>query len=157
MDVLATILRDLGFLLYGGPLVAFAILVPLAGRLTRGEPWHVVRTWQAWGPGLGLSLGACVFGALWRHWLRHGAFSWGWASGPERLELAAWLAFFALWVSNIKLEIWTLEPLRKLDRDLEVKDPAAYRAALPAVRRHLAVHAALVVLVLVLAVVAEAA
>ena len=154
---LALLLRDLGFLLYGGPLVAFAILLLVVERVPGIAPWELVRSWRAWGPGLGLALGATVLGALSAHWLRRGAFSWGGDSLGQQLELAAWLAFFLLWLSNIKLEIWTLEPLRRLDRAGALEDPDAYRAALPPVRLHLALHAGLVLIVVVLSRLAESA
>lgn len=155
MSTAATILRDLGFLLYGGPLVAFTILVLFAGRLTGDRPWRLVRTYQAWGPGLGVSLGVTVLGALTMHWLEHGAFRWTWATPAEAWSTAAWVAFFLVWVSNLRLEVWTLEPLRKLDRDGVVSDEDAYRKRLGPVQAHMIGHSLMVVVVLVLKTIAE--
>lgn len=155
METAADLLRDLGFLLYGGPMVAFTVLVLLADALPSMRPWDIVRAFRAWGPGFGLALGTCVFGALAGHWLRRGGFVWGWQTAAEKLELAAWLVFFALWVSNVKLEIWTLEPLRKLDPPAGVSDPDAYVRALGPLRRHMVAHAAMVLAVVVLAEVAR--
>ncbi len=152
----ALALRDLGFLLYGGPLVAAAFVVGLVDRVPGLSPWGAVRAVRAWGPGLGLSLGACILGALSAHWLRHGAFVWTWGSPVEQVGLAAWITFLVLWLSNLKLEVWTLEPLRKLDPPATgVADEAAYRAALRAYQRHLWVHAALIVAVFALTRLAE--
>ena len=109
---------------------------------------EIFRAYRAWGPGLGLSLGATVFGGLGAHYLEHGAFAW---SLERPAELLGWLTFFAMWVSNIKLEVWTLEPLRKLDRERGLTDEAAFEAATAPVARHLLVHAALVLAVVVLA------
>ncbi|MEC7947740.1 MAG: hypothetical protein VX265_09250, partial [Myxococcota bacterium] len=117
---LALTLRDLGFLLYGGPLIAFAVVISLSSRIPGLSPWAAVRTFRAWGPGLGLSLGAAVAGGLAAHWLAHGSFTWAWDTPRAQVELAAWLAFFAVWVSNIRLEVWTLHSLRALDADGEV-------------------------------------
>jgi len=147
---LALTLRDLGFLLYGGPLIAFAVLIALAPRIPGLAPEAAVRTFRAWGPGLGLALGATILGALSARWLEHGTFSWSTETHAARLDLASWLAFLALWVSNIKLEVWTLQPLRSLDPPDGITDAADYRAATRSLTRHLGVHAALVVVVLVL-------
>lgn len=144
----ALLLRDLGFLLYGGPMVAFAVLVALGDRLPSAAAVEVVRAYRSWGPGFGLSLGACVFGALAAHWLTWSAFDW---SLERPVEAAAWAAFFAMWLSNLVLEVWSLEPLRKLDRARSLTDPAAFAAALPKFTRHLVVHAGLVLVVAVLA------
>lgn len=147
---LALTLRDLGFLLYGGPLVAFTIIVSLSARIPGLTPWAAVRTYRAWGPALGLSLGATVFGALAAHHLQHGAFVWTWDTPAAQVELAAWLTFLVMWASNIKLEIWTLQPLRSLDPEGGISDEAAYRAATRPLARHMGVHAALVLAVFLL-------
>ncbi|MFT5685093.1 MAG: MFS family permease, partial [Myxococcota bacterium] len=133
----AQILQNLGFLLYGGPLVAFTILIATADALPHMKRWDLVRSYRAWGPGLGISLGASIFGMLVAYWLEHGSFSWGWSTPDEVQILAAWLTFFVLWVSNLKLEVWTLEPLRKLDSDGIVQDEAAYTAATGRLLRHM--------------------
>jgi len=148
---LALTLRDLGYLLYGGPLVAFAVLITLGQRIPGLAPEATVRTYRAWGPGLGLALGATILGALGARWIQHGAFSWSFAGTAAQLDVASWLALLALWVSNIKLEVWTLQPLRTLDPPSGITDPAAYRHATRSLARHLAVHAVLVVAVVVLA------
>jgi len=155
MLIAADTLRDLGFLLYGGPMVAFTVLVALARRLPGNTPWCIVRAYRAWGPGLGISLGLCILGLLAGHWWRVGSFTWAWSTTSEQWALAAWLTFLAMWISNIKLEIWTLEPLRKLDRDGRITDEAAYLRALGPLPRHMVVHSVMVLAVVVLAVVAQ--
>ena len=146
MLTVAQILHNLGFLLYGGPLVAFTILITAADVIPHVKRWDLVRTYRAWGPGLGLSLGATIFGRLAAHYIENGAFSWGWSSPDERQLTAAWLTFFVMWVSNLKLEVWTLEPLRKLDSGV-VSDEAAYTAATHRLVRHMWVHALLILAV----------
>ncbi len=140
----AQILQNLGFLLYGGPLVAFTVLITAAGALPHMKRWDLVRCYRAWGPGLGISLGVSIFGMLAAYWLEHGAFSWGWSTPEETRILAAWLTFFVMWVSNLKLEVWTLEPLRKLDGADGVTDEGAYSAATGRLLRHMWIHSILI-------------
>jgi len=146
----ARLLHDLGLLLYGGPMVAFAVLIALSGRLPGTARWEIVRAYRAWGPGLGLSMGAWVLGLLLGHYLDAGAFRWGWATPHERWTLAAHTVFLLLWVWNIRVEIWSLEPLRRLDRSGQVRDPAAYVAATRLLARDMGLQAALVLAYVVL-------
>lgn len=148
--LLATTLRDLGFLLYGGPLVAFTVLIAARGAISATRSWDLVRVYRAWGPGLGLSLGACILGLLVHHYLTVGAFVWPTETTADKVSLAAWLSFGTMWASNLKLEIWTLEPLRKLDQKGQITDEAAYEAAVAPLVRHMVVHSALILLASVL-------
>lgn len=151
MPLLAHVLQNLGFLLYGGPMVAFTILVAAAHTIPNMRTWDVVRTYRSWGAGLGLALGACVFGGLLRFYLHFGSFLDVWDQ-PEALAWAPTFAlFFLMWASNIKLEIWTLEPLRKLDKDGVVVDEAAYEEARRKLARHMSVQATLILAIAVLA------
>ncbi|MDP6934309.1 MAG: hypothetical protein QGG40_15390, partial [Myxococcota bacterium] len=79
MRLTAQLLQDLGFLLYGGPMVAFAILVNVAARLQTLQLHEVVRSYRAWGSGLGIALGTTVLGGATLHWLNQGALAWSWA------------------------------------------------------------------------------
>ncbi len=144
----ALILRDLGMLLYGGPLIAFTILIT-STRYTHAAPWNFIRSYQAWGVGLGLSLGLSIFGMLTAYWLEHGAFVWGWQTAEQQQTLALWLTFLVMWVSNIKLEVWTLEPLRKLDQGGTITDEAAYLKQTGRLLRHMWLHSALITAVVV--------
>lgn len=150
---LALLVRDLGFLVYGGGICTFALMAQLSARVGGLPTAHVLRTYRGFGPGLGLGLGAAVFGALTAHFGMAGAFSWGLdAATGGAAGFAAWLVFFALWMSNIQLEVWTLEPLRKLDPDGTgvASDAAALDRATSAVVRHLSVQAAMAALIVVL-------
>ena len=149
---LALTLRDLGFLLYGGPMFAFTAVIALSGRVPGIEPVSAFRAYRTWGPGFGLALGATIFGGLVARWLEQGGFSWTWDTPAAQVDLGLSLAFLVLWVSNIKLEIWTLQPLRTLDDPAAgVVDGDAYTQATASLARHMVVHSVLVLAVFVLA------
>lgn len=137
LAVLAELLRDLSFMVYGGSMIAFTALIAGATRLPGLAPTTAVRAYRAWGPGLGISLGLTVLSALAAHWLRIGAWSWAPGDGLGWLGLLAWLAFFGAWVSNIVLEVWTLEPLRKLDPPEGIRDTTAWNDARVRLEQHL--------------------
>lgn len=147
----ATLLQNLGFLLYAGPMIAFAILVGARRHIPHLRTWDLMRTYRAWGAGFGLSMGATVLGALARYGLQTGGFSWTFDSPEATLVSATFLCFFGLWASNIILEIWSLEPLRKLDKEGVIADVDAYEAAAGRFHRHLSLQAVLAVAVGVLA------
>ncbi len=126
---LANALHAVGMVLYAGPMVAFSVLVALRRRLPHMQPWDVIRTYRAFGAGLGLSMGAWVFGLLLGYYIDHGAFAWSFDSPAARWTSARFLVFLALWAWNLRVEVWSLEPLRKLDQRGVVADPAAYGAA----------------------------
>jgi len=147
---LAQILHDLGMMLYAGPFVAFTVLVALSQRLPALKPWDVVRTFRAWGAGLGLAMGAWVLGLLARHYLVTGGFSWGWINLWQGFTLAAHLVFLALWIWNVRVEVWSLEPLRRLDDKGEIADPAAYTAATRRLVRDMGLQSVLLVAYIVL-------
>ncbi len=151
MESLAAILHQAGLLLYAGPLLCFALLLPLAGRMGSLEPWQLDRAWRAWGPGSGLALGALVLGGLLRFWLVSGGFDWGMGSAFDRVFLAKHLIFLVLWVDYTYTEVWVAEPLRKLDPGPEPpSDPAAYSQARARLIRHLWVASTCVIAILVL-------
>ena len=133
---LSLLLRDLGFVMYGGSIFAFTTLIALAQRdvipYVRLE--EAVRVYRAWGPGLGLSMGAIVFGALAHHFLTTGGFTWPLSAAST----PAWAIFFCAWVSNLRLEVWTLDPVRKLDDGQGITDRSAYETAVRWLVAHLA-------------------
>ena len=147
MELLSAILRDVGFLLYGGPMVAWAVLIQASGRLHSVEASSIVRVFRSWGPGFGLSLGTCVLGALLGRYLEHSSFQWSLATPEAQLDAAAWGFFLLMWISNIKLEIWTLEPFRKVERHSPGGDESLYDAGTSKLRSHLRIHAILVLAV----------
>ncbi len=152
MDI--RLLLNIGFwlatTLYGGSLMAFALLLAARSRVADGQPQHVVRVWRAWGPGLGLSMGALILFGVSGYWLDHGAFVWPLDTTPQVLTAVAHGLFLVLWASSFHLEIWTLDPTRKLDVDGQITDPAAYEACTGRVTRQAWLNAALFVAIGVL-------
>lgn len=142
---LARALHDLGMLLYAGPMVAFTVLILLSTRLPRLSPREIVRTYRAWGAGFGLAMGAWVLGLLSGHYLEQGAFRWGTTTTAEQLVLARHLVFLALWILNLRLEVWALEPLRKLDGEPGIAQDAAYLAGTRRLSRELVVQSLLLI------------
>ncbi len=135
-------LRDMSLAIYVGPMVAFAILALAQPRIVGLNSETFVRTFRAWGPGFGISLGIAVFSALGTHYWERGAFTWGPGGGGDPWELAHWLLFLGVWISNIKLEVWTLEPLRPLDQKGMIKDPERFTRESRRLAHHLGLHAA---------------
>lgn len=129
---LLTIIQSIGWLLYAGPMIAFAILVRL-------QP-SSIEIFQKWGVGFGLSLAVWVYTSIAIQYLDHATFY------PD-LKSNLWIvAAIVMWISNIKLEIWTLDPIRKKN-DISLDSLGAAQQKL---KNHLAVHALFVVTVHVL-------
>jgi len=150
MRDLANILQLVGFGLYALPILWCTALL-----LWKGEHPDIVvplRHFRKFGPVLGLSLGACILGALVGIWMDHGEFTFNWSTDHGRLSGAAVITFFAVWVSNIKLEIWTLEPVRKLDHQppQQPSDMPAFFRAVGSLRTHLMLHSVGLVSVVIL-------
>ena len=150
MRDLAQFCQYTGFLLYSVPIFWFAFSLLRAS--TEEKSLERLRNFRSLGPLLGLSFGACIFGTLAGIWLDHGEFTLRWSTQTDRAESALHITFFAVWISNIKLEIWTLDPLRKLDSSPTVTpvidDPL--RTAMHATRRHIALHTVGLLAVLIL-------
>lgn len=149
LDLLTLLLRDLGLMVYGGSLLAFTLLV--ACTRARVIPYltlpQAIRAYRAWGPGLGLSMGAIVLHALLHHYLTRGGFSWP----LDDPATPAWMVFFVAWVSNLRLEVWTLDPLRKLDSPEEgVTDLPAFEQAADRLLLHMSAQSALIFITVVL-------
>ncbi|MCK6518517.1 hypothetical protein L6R46_26090 [Myxococcota bacterium] len=129
--------------LYGGSLTAFAALVSMRHRLRPLRPEDVMRTFRAWGAGLGLSMGALILTGLLHRYLSDGGFSWAGDAPDDALRRAKAILFLILWVSAFHLEIWTLEPCRKLDQDGVIQDAEAYEATARRVTAQLWLNVAL--------------
>lgn len=142
MDTLAAILKNAGFAIYGIPLLLTAMNL-LRVKRNESDLLGTIRAIRSVGPILGLALGATIFGGLWGIWLEYGSFDWP----SDQRDSAALVTFFVMWVSNIKLEIWTLEPLRKLDPDPPAvpADMEAFLAAVQRYNNHLILHCAAIV------------
>lgn len=143
MDVALFYLHWLAVTVYGGSLFAFAVLLAARRRLAPLSSEAVVRAWRAWGAGLGLSMGTLIFTGLALRWRAYGGFVWPVATAADQMKLAASLVFLLLWFSSFHLEIWTLDPCRKLDQNGEIADRAAYEAAADRVTRQAWLNVAL--------------
>ena len=140
MRDIANILQHAGFIVYALPILWCTFKMhQLKEQSGLVRP---LRTFRRMGPVLGLSLGACILGVLAGQWLDHQAFELHWSTDSDRVESAMYITFFAIWVSNIKLEIWTLEPLRKIDNatSLYPESMDAFHSAAAPVRAHLLLH-----------------
>ncbi len=129
IDLFFSALHWLGATLYGGSLVAFSLLLAMRSLIVGEQSEGVMRVFRAWGPGLGISMGALILGGAVMHFRTHGAFIWPTDTLSEQLIVAQHLVFLLLWASSFHLEIWTLDPVRKLSPDHQVTDRSAYEAA----------------------------
>ena len=91
------------FALYAIPHIAACLAMTVSA-----ERGRILRPYMSAGPVMGLALGACIAAGLVELWIEEQSFPI--FDGEHRWRT---VAFLALWVSNIKLEIWTLEPARK--------------------------------------------
>jgi len=121
-----------GFWIYATPFFVLGLLSIPELRRKRLGPFMAV------GPLLGLSLGGCILGSLSGIWMDHKAFSWAQSSTEE---MGLHITFLFMWISNIKFEIWTLDPIRKA-----VGPPT--EASLRSVKRHLWIHCVLLIAIL---------
>ncbi len=103
-----------GAAIYGVSLTTFTVALILTGTMGRGDLRAWMRRFQAWGPGLGLSMGALIFGGLATYWLQTGGFQWPVDTAEQQRVAAKHLVFLVLWASAFHLEIWTLDPVRKI-------------------------------------------
>lgn len=142
-ELLLSVLQWVGACAYGGSLLAFAILILVRETVAGPDTERVVRIFQAWGPGLGLSMAALVYSSVGLYWLQHDfSFSWPLDTLPQQLTLASHLTFLALWASSFHLEIWTLDPVRKLDA-AGLSDRQGYEAAVRTVNIQMWVNVSL--------------
>ena len=112
------------FFVYAVPHIVACVAMTMSTQ--RGR---ILRPYMNAGPIMGLALGACIAAGLGELWLEEHSFPL--CEAERRWQTAA---FLVLWVSNIKLEIWTLEPARKAD-----PSPNDHQLALP-ILRHLWLH-----------------
>ncbi len=136
-------LHHLGVVVYGGSVIAFAVLLGLAPRLERLDERAVMGVFRAWGSGLGLSMGALIFGGLGAWYLQHGGLTWDAGTESDLISLFKLGFFVVLWASSFVLEIWTLDPIRKPSS----ADSEAWRRAYGRVVSQLSINALLVVVI----------
>ena len=122
--------QNLGWTIYAGPMIAFSVLSYIHPQF--------YQLFSRFGVGFGLSLAVWIYSTIAIQYLSEGHFF------PSLTEKPWLIAAFVMWISNIKLEIWTLDPVRKNKEEIL---PQKYMRSL---RAHLSVHALLIALVEVL-------
>ena len=127
------ILRDVSWLFYIGPMLAFTLCLHFSCKTEA-----ILTAFQAWGIGFGLSLGASIFFALSLYYLHNQNFYLRF--DQQALFSSGVLVGLILWISNLKLEVWTLDPIRKITEAGEQRDKA-----IRSLKRHLLVHSALII------------
>jgi hypothetical protein len=157
------VINLLAGVIHGGALLTFALLLNFRRAIPHVKTWDVVRVYRAFGAGIGLSLGAYVPTELFRHIVGlhpsphlPEALALRWDSTDHSFNSAKMILLFVLWVSYIHLEVWTIEPTRRLDKEGVVADAAAYEAAAGRVGRQLAFNAVLFAVVLSLGALTQA-
>ena len=120
-------IQSLGWALYAGPMIAFCIMV----HTNKSS----IPIFMHWGVGFGLALTTWIYSSITLQYLSAGHFF------PDLSQNSWMIAAFLMWVSNIKLEIWTLDPIRKnKDKTLEGQEKS-----IQYLKRHLIIHALLIV------------
>jgi hypothetical protein len=141
MNQLLLTLSTFFWSMYFGPMLAFTVILMGKKYLFPLKTESIVRTYQAWGAGFGLSLGAFIFTNIYLRWQQYGEFALYWSlPNDQLLSLSIILGFFA-WISNLILEVWSLDPLRKMNGT--TYDNTDYESVFLKFRRHLLAHCAL--------------
>jgi|GEM_PF-3458573 len=104
-----TIVRNIAWTLYMGVVVSFALM----SIFSTVEKHDYLLWFRKFGVILGLSLGTTILSSIVLTWLSRSSFY-----PQSTLETIGLGIGFTMWVSNIILEIWTLDPVRKFDLDL---------------------------------------
>ena len=126
MLLLLSTLQSLGWLLYAGPMLAFAVMV-FTNKNT-------ISCFTHWGVGFGLSLTLWIYTTIALQYLNQGNFE-------PILSKNMWIPLaICMWISNIKLEIWTLDPIRKKNDKTAEEQEIAIRS----LQMHLVVHSMLI-------------
>ena len=123
--------------IYIGPMLAFTVLFVLQSQIKSVKLVDLVSAFQLWGAGFGLSLGALIFSLLLSRWKQYGEYVLYWSQREDQLQSIAIIVAIFAWWSNMILEVWTLDPMRKQ----EIKDNEHdFQVAFQSLRRHLVVH-----------------
>ena len=124
-----SIIRDIGWMIYAGTMFSFALLLPFVADKSKQ-----FQTFMKLGTILGLSLGCVIFSCLLSRWIEVGHYY------PQNMmERIAFCTALSFWASNIILEIWTLDPLRKAqnqDLNIDIDTQACHKRAIA----HLIIH-----------------
>lgn len=132
MIPLLSVLQSLGWALYAGPMIACTIMV-FTNKNT-------IPIFMHWGVGFGLSLATWIYATIALQYALHHNFY------PALSENIWIIVAICMWISNIKLEIWTLDPIRKKNDKTEEEQENAIHS----LQKHLVVHSLLILTVHVL-------
>lgn len=122
--------QTIGWTLYAGPMIAFSIMAY--------TDKNFYKSFSHFGVGFGLSLTLWIYSTIAIQYLSQGHFF-------PNIRENLWIPVaIVMWISNIKLEIWTLDPIRKS------KEPIVPSIYLQSLRSHLTIHASLIALVQIL-------
>jgi len=124
-----TVCQSIGWTLYAGPMLAFCIMAYTNNNF--------YKSFSHFGVGFGLALTLWIYSSIALQYLSDGHFY-------PNIKEALWIpAALLMWISNIKLEIWTLDPIRKN------KSPAL-KQHIRSLRMHLTLHSLLIISVHIL-------
>lgn len=124
------VIRGVAWSMYMGLMFAFALL----SVFSQFDLADYLKWFSKFGVILGLSLGATLLPSFVLIWFERGSYY------PQgTFETAGVAVGFIMWVSNIILEIWTLDPIRKYDLsilDESISIDAKRQRALTHIRLH---------------------
>ena len=124
------VIRGVAWSMYLGLMLAFAIL----SVFSEFDLADYLKWFSKFGVVLGLSLGATLLPSIVLVWFERGSYY------PQgTLETVGVTIGFVMWVSNIILEIWTLDPIRKYDLNIldeRISIDAKRQRALSHIRLH---------------------
>ena len=103
------VIRSIAWSMYFGLVVSFATL-SVFSKIDIGS---YLEWFRRFGVILGLSLGATLLPSIAILWFERGSYY-----PQSTIETLGFGIGFGMWVSNIVLEIWTLDPIRKYDLDI---------------------------------------
>ncbi|MEC7241851.1 MAG: hypothetical protein VXW32_11515 [Myxococcota bacterium] len=127
-----------GAIIYG--LTAIGCWLAIATARSLEDNHRRVERFLALGPVLGLSLGALILGGLGLHYHIAGGFNWSFATPETQRTATTHLLFLVFWISHFHLEIWTIEPLRKLQREEDQPHLGNWKTATRPVFRQLSAN-----------------
>lgn len=100
------VIRNVAWSMYMGLVIAFAML----SIFSKIDIESYLEWFRRFGVILGLSLGATLLPSIVLIWFERGSYY-----PQSTLETIGCAVGFGMWVSNMVLEIWTLDPIRKYD------------------------------------------
>ena len=129
------VIREVAWSMYLGLMLAFAIL----SVFSEFDLPDYLKWFSKFGVVLGLSLGATLLPSIVLVWFERGSYY------PQgTLETVGVTIGFVMWISNIILEIWTLDPIRKYDLNI-LDDRISIEAKRQRALSHIRLHAVLCV------------